>query len=155
MDTIMKRFTALLLCLLMLMTFAACGETAKEPDLGAIKTEIVDTLGIEAKDMNTKLIAGQRGFSEEMVAESASFTTPGAVFDDEVYMFKATDADAASTIADKLNGRLNELKKQTQSYSPEDAAIVEQCSVLTNGNYVAMFFSANREQMETIYKSYF
>ena len=152
----MKQLTALLLCLTILFSFAACGgEPAKEPDLQTIQTEITSTLGIEAKTMNVKLIAGQRGFSEEMVAESARFTTPGAVFDDEIYMFKATDADAAATIAEKLNGRLNELKKQTQNYSPSDAAIVEQCTVLTNGNYVAMFFSANREQMETIYKSYF
>lgn len=152
----MKQLTALLVCLAMLFTLAACGgEPAKEPDLQAIQAEITSTLGIEAKTMNVKLIAGQRGFTEDMVAESASFTTPGAVFDDEIYLFKATDADAAATIAEKLNGRLNELKKQTQNYSPSDAAIVEQCTVLTNGNYVAMFFSANREQMETIYKSYF
>lgn len=152
----MKQLTALLLCLLMLVSFTACGEApAKEPDLQAIQTEITSTLGIEAKTMNVKLVAGQRGFSEELVAESASFTTPGAVFDDEIYLFKATDADAAATIAEKLNGRLAELKKQTQNYSPDDAAIVEQCSVLMNGSYVAMFFSANREQMETIYNSYF
>ena len=152
----MKKWISLLLVCLMLMSFSACGgEAAKEPDLQAVQDEIASTLSITPKTMNLKLIAGQRGFDEALVEQSASFTTPGAVFDDEIYLFKAVDADAAATIASKLEARLAELKKQTQNYSPDDAAVVNACSVLQNGKYVALFFSANRETMESIYNSHF
>lgn len=157
----MKKVMALTLACLALVCLTACGAStqidtpAAEPVLQDIKTAIADELGVVPKDMNLTLIAAQRGFPEEGVAESACFTAPGEVFDDEIYMLKATDTANADIIAEKLQARLDELKKQTQNYSPESAAVLEGCEVLRNGNYVALFFSSGREPMEYIYNRYF
>ncbi len=157
----LKRLAFLALACLMLISLAACGGNeeatapAPEVDLAAVKADIVSTLGITASDMNQVIMVNMYGLPENGIAASACFTAPGEVFNEEIFMFKATDAANADIIADKLTARLDTLKKQSESYSPETAAILEKAAVLRNDLYVAFFFSSDREQMESIYNAYF
>jgi len=155
-----KRIASLFLVCLMLFSFAACGgeeevKPAPAVDLSAVKADIVSTLGITASDMNQVIMVNMYGLPENGIAESACFTAPGEVFNEEIFMFKATDAANADIIEQKLTARLDTLKKQSESYSPETAAILEKAAVLRNDLYVAFFFSGDREQMESIYNSHF
>ncbi len=164
----MKKLLSLLLVAMMMFTCCACSNDTAPADqnapadeapakvsLPAVKEDIVSTLGIEATDMNETIMINMYGFPADGIVEQACFTAPGEVFNEEIFMLKATDADNADAIEQNLTTRLDSLKKQSADYSPETAAILEKATVLRNDNYVAFFFSAQREEMEEIYKSYF
>lgn len=74
------------------------------------------------------------------------------VFPDEIVMIKATDADAAKRIEEKLNKRLEEVKVQSESYDAENYALAQECKVIKEGNYVALFLSAKHADMEKIFQ---
>lgn len=161
----MKKVLALLLCGLMLFMFAACGdkaeqtskdeETVKDVSVQAVQDKIKADLGIEPKAMTATALTKRYGLPEGGVAESASFYAPGEVFDEEIFLIKATDANFADQIEAKLQEHLESLRSQADNYSPETKAILDKCEVLRTGNYVAMFFSGKRAEMEKIYNSFF
>ena len=162
----MKKLFALLLCALLLVSLSACGkpaeeattqneETVKDVSVQAVQDKIKADLGIEPKAMTATALTKRYGLPEGSVAESASFYAPGEVFDEEIFLIKAADANAADQIEAKLQEHLESLRSQANDYSPETKAILDKCEVLRRGNYVAMFFSAKRADMEAIYNSFF
>ena len=68
-------------------------------------------------------------------------------------LIKATDTDAAGRINEKLVNRMNAKLNETKSYNPEQYAIIEKCSVDTDGVYVSMILSANAEAIKALYKT--
>ena len=66
-------------------------------------------------------------------------------------MIQAKDTDAAKRIADLLNNRLTEVKKQSESYDPDNYALAQKCSVQTKGVYVTLFLSPKYAQMTALF----
>ena len=153
----MKKITALVLALALIFAFAGCGATggaAKDIDNAAVKTQIISDLSIEgAMDIGTDRLLDLYGIEAADVSESACYVTMDGVFPEEVIMVKAADDAAASRIKEKLENRLAEVKTQSANYDAENFALANECKVLTNGNYVAMFLSAKHADMEKIFES--
>lgn len=160
-----KKITAVLMVAVMILSFAACsgagdnGEKTDAPktvDLTALKTEMVTQFKIDSPiDLDNDKLLNQYGIAAESVKASGSFIVLTGIFPAEIVMIEAVDENAAKEITDKLQKRLDDLKVQSQSYDPESYAIAQACSVLTNGNYVAMFFSEHGAEMEALYNSKF
>ena len=160
-----KKITAILLVAMMILSFASCGgagdsgektEAPKAIDLQAVKAEMVTQFNIESPiDLDNDKLLNQYGIAAETVASSGSFIVRTAIFPAEIVMIEAVDENAAKEIAGKLQTRLDDLKVQSQSYDAESYAIAQGCSVLTNGKYVAMFFSEHGAEMEKLYNSKF
>ncbi|MBR5133973.1 MAG: DUF4358 domain-containing protein [Clostridia bacterium] len=161
----MKKILACLLCGLMLFAFSACGETetpkqneevVKDVSVQAIQDKIVADLGLGSVNaMKTKALTNGLGITEESIKATASFYADGEVFDEEIYLIEATDAAAADDVEAKLNTRLESLRSQAANYSAESKAILDECDVLRKGNYVALFFSTKRAEMEKIFEDSF
>lgn len=159
----MKKVLSLLLCGLMLFAFTACGEektakeeeTVKDVNVQDIQDKIAKDLGIEPKAMTDTALTKRYGLPEGSVAQSASFFAPGEVFDEEIFLIKATDGDAADKIEAKLQEHLESLRSQAADYSPDTKAILDKCEVIRKGDYVALFFSAKRAEMEGIFEKAF
>ena len=153
----MKKITALVLALALIFAFAGCGANggaAKDIDIAAVKTQILSDLSIEgAMDIGTDRLLDLYGIEAADVSESACYVTMDGVFPEEVIMVKAADDAAASRIKEKLENRLAEVKTQSANYDAENFALANECKVLTNGNYVAMFLSAKHADMEKIFES--
>ena len=151
----MKKIAALILALITVFTLAACsggGET-KDIDIAAVKDKIVTDLAIDgAMDVDSSRLLDLYGIEAADIEQSACFITMDGVFPEEIIMIKATSADAAKKVADKLNNRIEEVKVQSESYDPENAALAKECKVIENGNYVAMFLSAKHADMEKIFE---
>ena len=151
----MKKIAALILALITVFTLAACsgGGEAKDIDIAAVKDKIVTDLAIDgAMDVDSSRLLDLYGIEAADIEQSACFITMDGVFPDEIIMIKATSADAAKKVADKLNNRIEEVKVQSESYDPENAALAKECKVIENGNYVAMFLSAKHADMEKIFE---
>lgn len=153
----MKKIVCALLAVMCLLSLFACGsgessDSAREIDIKAKKDQIISDLAIEgALDLASERLLALYGIDAADIEESACFITMGGVFPDEIVMIKATDADAAGRIEEKLNTRLDEIKVQSQSYDPENYAIAQECKVLREGNVVALFMSAKHADMEAIF----
>ena len=160
-----KKITAILMVAIMILSFASCGgagdsadktEAPKTIDLGAIKSEMITQFNIELPiELDNDKLLNQYGIAAQTVKASGSFIVLTGIFPAEIVMIEAVDEAAAKEIAGKLQTRLDDLKIQSQSYDAESYAIAQGCSVLTNGNYVAMFFSEHGAEMETLYNSKF
>lgn len=151
----MKKLVCALLAVICMLSLFACsaeGSGSKDIDIAAVKDQIISELGVEgALDLAPERLLALYGIDEADIAESACFITMGGAFPDEIVMIKATDADAAGRIEEKLNTRLDEIKVQSQSYDPENYALAQECKVLKEGNVVALFISAQHAQMEAIF----
>ena len=91
------------------------------------------------------------GIDPAWCAQAAGFVTMSGVFPDEVAVFEAVDADGAVKIADCLQKRLDEVMVQAETYDPDSYAKAQQCSVVTNGNYVRLLLSPKQEEMAAAY----
>ena len=165
----MKRIIALLLCLLCTVSLFACGagsndETSNENNsqqtanvnLTEIKDSIITKLAIDgAMDMDTSMLLNLYGIDEADVKESACFATMDGVFPDEIVMVRATDSNASARIAEKLQTRLEAVLVQSKNYDAQNYEIAQKCKVITKGDIVALFISANHETMQGIFNNAF
>ncbi|MBO5065679.1 MAG: DUF4358 domain-containing protein [Clostridia bacterium] len=160
-----KKITAILMVAIMILSFASCGgagdsgekaEAPKTIDLQAIKAEMITQFNIDSPiDLDNDKLLNQYGITAESVKSSGSFIVLTGIFPAEIVMIEAVDENAAKEIKDKLQARLDDLKVQSQSYDAESYSIAQNCSIFTNGNYVAMFFSEHGAEMENLYLKYF
>ena len=152
----MKKLTALCLCLLLICSLAACGAKTPTVDLAAVKAELYSDIPVtDPIELSNDRLTSLYGIAADSVAENASFLVMSDIFPAEIVMVKAVDAAAATDIAAKLQKRLDNLKVQSQSYDAESYAIAQACTVMQNDVYVAMFFSEDGAAMETVYKAKF
>lgn len=168
--------TAVLLALTMVVALAGCGKQAtttstteqpstttsgsaqssdKTVDLTALRDKILTDCSItDSVNIDTAALTNVYGIAAEDVANSASFTaSSGGAFPQEVVMVQAKDATAAANVQSKLTNRLSEIAKQASSYDPDSQALAEKCTVVTNGVYVALFFSTNYDKMVSDFNS--
>ena len=70
---------------------------------------------------------------------------------DEIVIAYAVDPDAAEAINQRLENRLKVKADEARSYSPEQYAVIESCTVTRDGNWVAMLVSPGAEQMRAAF----
>lgn len=136
---------------LIAVMLSACGSAAKP------LSEIFETL---KKDYNiTDMVEfksvddlSRYGIKAEDVKEFAGGVNKSGVNQEEIIMVLATDGDAAERIEKSLNNRLESKKNETKNYNPEQYAIMEDCTVDTDNNYVSLFISENADAMKADYK---
>lgn len=178
---IMKKLFAVLMCVLMVISLAACSQskgeetTAPSVDASADASEavtaapVVEGKGLEA--LKNKMVAEldlkdpiildngrlleQYGITEDTIASQSSFIVLTGVFPAEIIMVEAVDEAAAKDVEAKLQSRLDNLKQQSQSYDADSYAIASACEVETEGNFVALFFSEHNEAMVEMFNESF
>jgi len=152
----MKKFLAALFCMLLVLSMAGCASAPKNVELAKVRDQILMDCTIAEPIMLTNdHLLNLYGIASEDVKQSACCMTMNGIFPDEVLMIEAVDSAAADRIAQKLEGRLTEVKNQSANYDPENYAIAQQCAVNKNGNYLALFISAKHPKMTEIYNGYF
>lgn len=174
----MKKLICILLSVFLLVAFCACtGETdvdsnstnppesssststteassapEKEVKLSDIKEKIIaDTKAENPIDVSTDRLTELYGIEAADVVESACFVTSNGTFPEEVIMIKSKDADAQKRIVELLQARIDDVKVQSENYDAENYALAQKCKVTTEGDYVAMFISAQHETMKAIF----
>ena len=158
----MTKWIAVMLAMICLLSLCACGETEatkegeKEAeiniDLGALKDQMISDLEItDSVEVATDMLLDLYGIEADDVASSACFMTMDGVFPDEVIMIEAKDADAAKRVAEKLDARLESVKKQSESYDADNYALAQKCSVETKGVYVTLFLSPKYAEMTELF----
>lgn len=148
----MKRIISVIALIAMLaVLLCACGEQAQPLSdiFSTIKTEYEISDLVEFDDIST--LERFYGIGADDVAEFAGGVNNSGVNQEEIVLIKAKDADAAENISEKLNNRLQSKLNETKDYNPEQYAIIEKCTVDTDGLYVSMIISENAEGIKKLY----
>lgn len=136
---------------LIAVMLSACGSAAKPLSeiFETLKNDYSITDMVEFKSVDD---LGRYGIKAEDVKEFAGGVNKSGVNQEEIIMVLATDGDAAERIEKSLNNRLESKKNETKNYNPEQYAIMEDCTVDTDNNYVSLFISENADAMKADYK---
>lgn len=148
----MKKIVGIIALIAVLaVLLCACGEQAQPLSdvFGTIKTEYKITDMVEFEDVAA--LERFYGIGADDVAEFAGGVNNSGVNQEEIVLIKAKDTDAAEAISEKLNNRLQSKLNETKNYNPEQYAIIEKCTVDTDGLYVSMIISENAEGIKKIY----
>ena len=156
----MKKWTiliAVLLCMSMLLC-ACSGSAGASKPLADIYAELKPMLS-SPDEMNDLTAAAQLdryyGITEDQVEEFAGGINNTGVVMDEIVLIKAKDDAAASAVKTALENRLTSKLNENKNYNPEQAAIIEQCSVEQNGLYVSLIIAENASEITEKYHSFF
>ena len=149
----MKKILILLLAVVMVLC-CACGKSDAKP-LTDVYNDIKAQVGFEnVTELNDiSLMERYYGITADMAAEFAGCVNSSGVEQEEIVLVKAVDDANAATVKEKLENRYKAKLDQNKSYNPEQAAMIEKCSVQQNGLYVSMIVSDKAEQITAIYRS--
>ena len=148
----MKKLAVILAAVIVLSAaLCACGGSKS---LSSVYEEI--TKQVELKDMLVLTTEEQLdkyyGIAADDVEDFAGCINSTGVDQEEIIMIKAKDEEAAARIKDALQLRYDTKLAQNISYNPEQAQIIQNCSVEQDGLYVSMIISENADQIKEIYK---
>ena len=144
-----------LLCLLLL---CACGSTEATTTYTA--TEICENVMNQAElwegiILSENAVFSLYGLDPALYTDGAVFQAPNGIFPHEGFVFLAKDRAAAKELASALEEHRQQLLAQSRDYDPQTCAVLEQCSVTAEGNYVSLFLSPLHELMESVSRSAF
>lgn len=150
----MKKLTAALLAALTLSIALLCGcsgGSAKPlSDVFAdIKAEVSFS---DFSEFSSEADLTNYGIDSADILEFAGGVNTTGVEQEEIVLVKAKDSAAADNIETALKNRYDAKLAQNKNYNPEQAEMIEKCSVEKNGDYVSMIVSENAEKITDIYK---
>lgn len=153
----MKRTIAAICAVLLCVCLVACGEKEASKPLSDIyadiqtQVELTDMLELDSASKLDKYY----GIAQADVAEYAGGINNTGVEMEEIVLIKAVDNAAAQRVKEALDVRYSTKLAQNKDYNPEQAQMIEQCSVEQDGVYVTMIVSENADTITQVYKSYF
>lgn len=149
----MKKGILWALMLALLLSLTACGAPAKEPaDLNGVyaacqeylpdmmvldDTTMLNFLGIHAEDC-TQVIAA---------------ICAAGLQADEVWLIQAKDQDALNRLTALAQTRQTAKEDETESYLPDQYAIVKEGKILTQGLYLAYLVSPRVDDMQAAFEN--
>lgn len=109
-----------------------------ESNMELTTNDMLDYYGIEASEI-----------------KQCSVVLNSSGWQDELIIIEAVDSAAADSIKTLLNNHIQNQCDSMRDYDAKMYDIVSKCSVVTNGNYIALFISADYEALNGIFNSYF
>lgn len=161
----MKKILSLFLVLTVVFAFSSCEQkpedagTTETPspketviDINAVKDKIIAEAELtDPLEIKAEALCELYSIDEADVSEAVCVTTMNGTFPDEVIIIKAASEEAKKRISDILTSHLEDVKVQSQNYDAENYALAQECKVIGEGNYLALFVSAKHAQMEKIF----
>ena len=156
-----RRLLVLFLFIVFVFSFAGCTDSnSKDVVLTDVLASINTEFSISEEEM---MIVDQPDDLElyynilpEDVKQFAAETTRNSATDiTEIILVEAVDADAAQRVYSALQVRYNSQRDLCASYSAELLAIINECSVEQNGNFVTLVMSSDFDGISELYNSFF
>lgn len=153
----MKRIAVCLLTICLMVMLTACGGgKSVEVDLEALAADLVASDAF-AMDMSQNLTpsnvaAGTYRYEEKDVVSSIMYYNTGTA--EEIFLAKAASADAAKTLVELCQNRVQEQKDWMVNYIPEAVPRLENAVIETVGDYVLMVVADNSAAAQSIVNGY-
>lgn len=135
---------------------AEAAETVAETsELMALADKMIADAGItDAIPVSAEALVNVYGLDASQIAEAAGYNAAsGGAFPQEIILVKATNVDNAAAVAQAFTNRLNDIAAQAESYDPDSLALAKKCTVVTNGDFVGLFFSEHYDTLVDIFQN--
>ena len=143
----MKRCISALLLLTLLLTLCAC--TEKEKTLAVSVGELSDKVDAMASEQTAEydetMLLDELGIQSSMFTEGFYKIGASDASVEEVAFFKAADEASALQLKQKLETRKAATEATQKDYNADNYAVATAATVETEGLYVYMVMSANRD----------
>lgn len=152
----MKKRIVLMLALCTALGLAACAGTAEEPlelNLEQIYAAMDNATDETMTPINPGWLLDMYGIIPEDCQEAYVYSYNSGIMAAEIWLIKATSAEALSRLKALAESRLAALDAQSASYSPEMNKVVKKAQIITRGNYLAMILSTNVEDLAEIFNN--
>lgn len=148
----MKRVFAMICVIALVAVLCACGAQSAKPlteIFADIKAQVTFADNIEFSDVDK--LDRYYGITAEEVSEFAGCISSSGTNQEEVILIKAADDASAEKIQGILEQKYQAKLNENKNYNPEQAAMIEKCSVERSGLYVSMIISPEAETITKIY----
>lgn len=151
----MRKSITFCLAVMLLLLSACGGSTAADVNLNDVLADITSTVQLpEAMtEMTMDQMTAIYGIESSDILQFAGSYNDIGTLADEIIMIEATDSDAAAAVKEKVDARYQAKLNEMKDYLPDEYEKILGCEVLVNGNYIAMFISADAESMQEIYEA--
>lgn len=146
----MKRSLTLAVCLILCLCCCIAG--LAEVDLQSVMDRFElseDMMPLTLADLNDIYFLC---IDEADVAQCAAAVHTSGINCDEIILFEATDEEAAGRLKAILDARYQAKLDEMENYLPEQFAIIQQCGVEQNGNFVSMIVSPDAQRLVALYE---
>ena len=128
---------------------------AEATGLSVLANRMINDAGItDAIPVSADALAAVYGLDPAQIADAAGYNASASgAFPQEIILVKAVDGDAAAAVAQAFTDRLSNIASQAESYDPDSLALAQKCQVVTNGDYVGLFFSDHYDQLVEIFQN--
>ena len=144
----MKRCISALLLLTLLLTLCACAEKEKTlaVSVGELSDKVADAMASEqTAEYDETMLLDELGIQSSMFTEGFYKIGASDASVEEVAFFKAADEDSALQLKQKLETRKAATEATQKDYNADNYAVATAATVETEGLYVYMVMSANRD----------
>lgn len=164
----MKKLLCALLACLMMLSLAACGTnpTDKPSDptdpghsfadmtVAEIYTAITDGVSMpEMLLLDHDMMLDLVGVNTANCTQAAVYICGDGLRTDEIWLLKAADEAALAGLKSLVEARLDAKAAESETYSPEQYAIVQKAQVITHGLYLALIVSPDVAALAANYKT--
>ena len=156
-----KAFILPLLLLTAAVLLSGCGAGGSAGETGTDRSlsEIAEEMAAARNDDGTVMLDPKYtgmlfGTDMSLVAESAAFMITRTVSSEEAVLLKAADTSAKDALKEQLQSHLNSYLEQTKNYDPDGYAMASKCEVKTDGLYVWLILSPERDALEEIFSGH-
>lgn len=151
----MKRTIAILILAALLLS--ACG---KEPAPAPTEPVNLETVYVFASGLLPEMMTleGETrlnflGIDEALCDQVITAVCANGLMADEIWLVRAKDQAALDEIKTLAESRLEAKKQETESYLPEQYAIVKEAKLLTHDLYLALIVSPDAAEMQSAFES--
>lgn len=144
----MKRCISALLLLTLLLTLCACTEKEKAlaVSVGELSDKVADAMASEqTAEYDETMLLDELGIQSSMFTEGFYKIGASDASVEEVAFFKAADEASALQLKQKLETRKAATEATQKDYNADNYAVATAATVETEGLYVYMVMSANRD----------
>ena len=158
----MKKMIALLVVLATVCSLAASSGTNGPADTSGppvdLDLEQIFTDMSAATDETMTLIDAERldytyGIAPEDCAEVYVYSHNSGMMAAEIWLIKASSADALARRTALAENRLKSLDEESATYSPEMNKVVKKAQIICRGDYLAMICSTEVDALATIFNN--
>lgn len=148
----MKKISAIFVAIAILFSFGACVKEEKTNyDAEAVADALNSGLSFgEALEKSTADAAYSiYGIDPALCTNAAIYVGSGATAD-EVAVFNCVDSDAAKSVLEAVNSRVEYLKEGYSSYGPDQVPKIDSAAIVTLDNNVILCICDNPENVNGI-----
>ena len=153
----MKKLLAILFCLAILLSSAACQKEVATPktdlDMEQLYSKLCKAASLPPMlELDKDLMLDYCGIKADSVKQAKVLICEDSLRTDEIWLIEANDEESATQIKALADKRLKAKAAESETYSPAQYEVVQKAELIQTGNYVVLFVSPDSAALATAFR---